>query len=354
LASFFVLSNLKRQKTLDTLGDSNLQNMPQPTRILIVRFSSIGDIVLTTPIIRCLKNQLEGAVEIDFITKKQFTSLLTHNPHINQVISIEKSVSEVAQTLKHTHYDYILDLHNNLRSRAVKTYNKAFSFTLNKNNFAKWLYVQTKKELIPVRHVVARSFDTVKALSVYDDGEGLDFFFPPQDELNAAILPVKFNAGYVAYAIGGQMQGKILPTDKIIALCKKIKAPVVLLGGAEDRERGNEVKLALEAQVFNACGVFTLAQSALIAKQSKAIITHDTGMMHIATALGCKVISIWLATTPALGFAPWQPKNESIIIEADCNKRPTSKLGNRGYKSGCVFNVDLDKIADTTNEALLV
>lgn len=328
--------------------------MSQPTRILIIRFSSIGDIVLTTPIIRCVKKQLEGPVEIDYITKKQYATLLTHNPYIHSVIGIDKSVSEVSDILKNTAYDYIIDLHNNIRSRTVKRYNKAFSFTLNKKNLAKWLYVQTKKELLPIGHVVARSFEAVKALSVHDDGEGLDFFFPPKEELSGALLPEIFETVYVAYAIGGQMKGKILPTDKIITLCKKISAPVVLLGGTEDRERANEVKLALDDQVFNACGVFTLAQSAFIAKKAKAIITHDTGMMHVATALGCKVISIWLATTPELGFSPWQPKNMSIIIEADCAKRPTSKLGNRGYTSGCVFKVDLDKIAEEANKALLV
>jgi len=332
-----------------SIDEFRSHRMNSPTRILIVRFSSIGDIVLTTPIVRALKTQLEGEVQIDYITKKQFASILEPNPYIDEVITIDKHVGEVVERLRDGMYDYVVDLHNNIRSKQVKKAVKALSFTLDKRNVAKWLYVRTKREVPPIGHVVTRSFDAVKALGISHDEKGLDYFIPSTQEVSMNALPEGFRNGYVAYAIGGQMKGKILPVDKMIELCKMIDRPVVLLGGTEDRSTADQVAKELGDKVFNACGAFSLHQSASVVKQAEKVISHDTGLMHIATALERPVISLWLATTPALGFAPWNAVEGSLIIEADCPKRPTSKLGNRGYQDGCVFNIDLKAIADAVN-----
>lgn len=318
-------------------------------RILIIRFSSIGDIVLTTPVLRALKQQLDGDVSIHYITKRGFAGILDPNPYVDKVISIDKHVSEVADQLQQGGYDYIIDLHSNLRSRQVKRSTKALSFTLDKRNLAKWIYVQTKKTLLPIGHIVERSFQAIVPLGVTDDGLGLDYFIPTEEEVSKTALPESLRAGFVAYAIGGQMQGKILPTDQIITLCQKINRPMALLGGKEDAERGAQIAAACGERVWNACGAFSLHQSASIVRLADVVISHDTGLMHIAAALNKRVISLWLATTPKIGMSPWRPGAGSEMIEADCNKRPTSKLGNRGYEDGCVFNIDLDRIAILVN-----
>jgi len=314
------------------------------TRILIIRFSSIGDIVLTTPIIRALKQQLEGEVEIDYITKSGYAAILESNPNLNRVITIETSVFEQKDLLASTRYDYIVDLHNNLRSGQVKRLVKALNFTVDKRNLAKWIYVNTKREMLPIGHFVTRCFDAVAALGIEDDGKGLDFFLAENDKVAGSTLPAAFRSGYVVYAIGGKMKGKILPKDKIVALCQKIDRPLLLVGGKEDQERGAEIAKQCGQNVYNACGAYSIGQSASIIAQAECVITHDTGMMHIASALKKKVISLWFATTPQLGFAPWQPGEGSQMIEAECKKRPTSKLGNRGYVDGCVFNIDLQDV----------
>ena len=319
--------------------------MSASTRILIIRFSSIGDIVLTTPIVRALKTQLEGEVEIDFITKKGFAAMLESNPHISTVISIEKNVNEVATRLQDKHYDYVIDLHNNIRSKQVKQLVKMIDFTVDKRNVAKWIYVNTKKQWLPIGHFVNRCFMAIASLGVIDDQQGLDYFIPDADRVGLDTLPSNFQSSYIAYAIGGQAPGKILPTDKIIRLCQKINKPIVLLGGEEDADRGEEIAKQVGSNIWNACGKFNLNQSASLIDQAECVITHDTGLMHIASAFKKKVISLWFATTPEIGFAPWMPGEGSVIIEADSKKRPTSKLGNRGYQDGSVFNVDLDRIA---------
>lgn len=323
--------------------------MESKINILIIRFSSIGDIVLTTPIVRGLKQQMDGQVDVHYITKKPYAGLLTSNPNIDKVITINRHVSEAKTALEKTAYDYVIDLHSNLRSRQVKRIVKTLDFTIDKRNIAKWLYVNFKREIQPIEHVVKRSFDTVKALGIQDDGQGLDFVIPEKDQVELSVISDRLNDGFIAYAIGGQMQGKILPENKIIELLKRVKKPTVLLGGPEDEPRGERIAKMFPDMVFNACGKFNLNQSASILNQSDVVLTHDTGLMHIASALKKKVVSLWFATTPQIGFAPWQPCEGSVMIEADCKKRPTSKLGNRGFEDGCVFNIDLDAVAKEVN-----
>ena len=319
------------------------------TRILIIRFSSIGDIMLTTPIIRVLYQQLEGEVEIDYITKSGYASMLESNPYIKRVITIEKSVVEQKVLLSTERYDYVVDLHSNLRSGQVKQLVKALAFRVDKRNLAKWIYVNTKREMLSIGQFVSRCFEAVATLGVEDDGKGLDFFIDDHDQVSNSRLPNPFQSGYMVYAIGGKMKGKILPTEKIVTLCRKIDRPIVLIGGQEDQERGAEIAKQCGQNVLNACSEYSIGQSASIMAQAECVITHDTGMMHIAAALKKKVISLWFATTPQLGFAPWQPGEGSKIIEAECKKRPTSKLGNRGYADGGVFNIDLNLIANSVD-----
>ena len=123
-------------------------------KILLIRFSSIGDIVLTTPVARCVKQQL-GA-EVHFLTKKAFSGLIATNPNIDKVFSFDKEVTEVLPALKAERYDYVIDLHHNLRSMRVKLALGRPSASFNKLNFEKWLLVNTGINFLPDTHIVHR------------------------------------------------------------------------------------------------------------------------------------------------------------------------------------------------------
>ena len=151
-----------------------------PAKVLIIRFSSIGDIVLTTPIIRCIAEQLD--VEVHFLTKNSFKSILRYNPYITKLYGIDKSVSEVISDLKAEHYDYIIDLHKNLRTQEVKLRLGIKSYTFNKLNIAKWLKVNLKINQLPDKHIVDRYFEGIQGLNVINDGRGLDYFISHSDQ----------------------------------------------------------------------------------------------------------------------------------------------------------------------------
>lgn len=307
-------------------------------KILLLRFSSIGDIVLTTPVIRCLKLQL-GA-EVHYLTKQNFQPILAANPYVNKIITIQKKVNEVLPDLKKEKYDVIIDLHKNWRSLQVKFSLGVKSYTFNKLNFEKWLMVNFKMNILPDVHIVDRYLAAVKRLGVVNDGKGLDYFIPERYELRAASpefamrvsthQPINLSTRFIAFVIGAAHATKRLPTEKIIAICKKIQHPIVLLGGPEDAPRGETIAKEAGNHVLNACGKLTLNQSASVVQQAWKVISHDTGMMHIAAALQKDIISVWGNTIPEFGMYPYNPtgENQNIILEVKgLSCRPCSKIG---------------------------
>ena len=299
-------------------------------KILIIRFSSIGDIVLTTPVVRCVKEQINN-VEIHYVVKNQYRSILEKNPFISKVFSIEKDINEIVPALKKENYDHIIDLHKNLRSKHLIFKLGKQSSTFNKINFKKWIIVNFKINLLPKIHIVDRYLQAANFLNVKNDFNGLDYFIPTKDEIKITELPPTHQKVFIGFVIGSKHITKQLPIKKTISICKKINQPIVLLGGKEDHEKAEIIKESVGDSIFNACGQFNINQSASLVKQAYKIIANDTGLMHIAAALKKEIISVWGNTIPEFGMYPYFPKgeeNKSKILEIkNLSCRPCSKLG---------------------------
>ncbi|MEM1134918.1 MAG: glycosyltransferase family 9 protein [Bacteroidota bacterium] len=333
----------------------------KPLKVLILRFSSIGDIVLTTPVIRTLKAQLQD-VEIHYATKESYKHILTANPYIDKIHTLNDSLNQLISALKKEQFDYIIDLHHNLRTLIIKSRLGIKSQSFNKLNRQKWLYVNFKVNNLPNVHIVDRYMETVKPLGVEIDAFGLDYFIPEKDEVENEWLPETHQQGYVAFAIGGQYGTKKLPVDRMIEVCDRINKPVILLGGKEDIAVGEKITAFFEknpahshfekgltdlnkhAIIFNACGKFNLNQSASIIKNAKVVFTHDTGLMHVAAAFQKKIYSIWGNTSPHFGMYPY--RTEFVIYENNKLKcRPCSKIGFKQCPKGhfkCMNDIIFD------------
>ena len=330
-------------------------------KILILRFSSIGDIVLTTPVIRTLKTQLEDA-EVHYATKKEYSSILEANPYIDKVHLLEENLSSLINALKAEQFDVIIDLHNNLRTMRVKWALHTRSYTFKKINISKWLMVNFKWNRLPNRHIVDRYMDTVKPLNVKMDSLGLDYFIPEKDEIDQEWLPATHRQQYAVFAIGAKFATKRLTYNKMVELCDRINKPIILLGGKEDAEIGQQLEkffvqdapdhptekslkeLGKKALVYNGCGKFNLNQSASIVKQARWVFTHDTGLMHIASAFKKTIFSIWGNTIPEFGMYPYRTKF-TIFENKKINCRPCSKIGFNECPKGhfkCMKNVEFD------------
>lgn len=315
-------------------------------KYLVIRFSSIGDIVLTTPLLRCLKKQKPDC-EIHYITKASFKTILENNPNVAKIYTIEKDVNEVIQALKKEDYDFVIDLHHNLRSSILKRKLKKPAASFPKLNVKKFLLTQFKIDRLPDLHVVARYFEAVKPLGVYPDFLVGDFVIPPRDEVN--LIEYNIPNNFYAFAIGAQLNTKKLPLHKIIELVQKINKPIVLLGGENDVQVGKEVANQC-ANSINLCGKLNLNQSASVVKQALKLITHDTGMMHIGSCFRKQTISIWGNTVPAFGmypYMPMNPNNYSIHQVENLKCRPCSKIGYSECPKkhfNCMNNQNIDAI----------
>lgn len=327
-------------------------------KILVLRFSSIGDIVLTTPVVRALAQQIPGG-EVHFATKPSYRGLLEPNPYITKVHCLTGSLGELIQTLKAEQFDHIIDLHNNLRTRLIKLRLGVKSSSFDKLNWQKWLLVNFKIDKLPRVHIVDRYLAAAASLGVKNDGLGLDYFIPKGQEVDLATLPAPFGrgGGYVAVAIGAQHATKRLPVEKLIELCAKLARPVMLLGGPEDESIGHIIEEAFATQaattrppaatipespyyfstnspgypgtqllIVNGCGRYSLHQSASLLRQADFVVSHDTGLMHIAAAFGKEIFSVWGNTVPAFGMYPYRTEFKVLEVTG-LSCRPCSKIG---------------------------
>ncbi|MDP1623040.1 MAG: glycosyltransferase family 9 protein [Bacteroidales bacterium] len=299
-------------------------------KILIIRFSSIGDIVLTSAVVRCLKEKIKDA-EVHFLTKKQYALILSANPNIDKIWLYDNNFHDLIPQLKSQGFDFIVDLHKNYRSIFVKYRLGVKSGSFPKMNLQKWLAVRFKMKSLPDIHIVDRYFKAAAPLGLVNDRQGLDYFIPAEDEVALTSLPETHRQGYIAIVIGGKHNTKIFPPEKVIEVCEKLGQPVILLGGKEDMEHGKLIASNSKTTVYNSSGRYNINQSASLIRQARAVLTNDTGLMHVAAAFRKPMVSVWGNTIPAFGMYPYLPEESranSMIAEVkDLSCRPCSKLG---------------------------
>ncbi|NNC83549.1 MAG: glycosyltransferase family 9 protein [Flavobacteriales bacterium] len=315
------------------------------TRVLVIRFSSIGDIVLTTPVIRALKSQLEGEVELHYLTKASFAPILENNPYVDRLWTMTDSLDEVVEELADIDFDYLIDLHRNLRTSVVKRKVKGLYFTFDKLNWKKYLWVNFGINKLPDVHIVDRYMDAIRAFSTQDDGQGLDYFIPEDVQVDLQVFSLS-PQGYVAWVIGAAHEGKRFSAAKVTGIVDRLKIPVVLLGGKADVDMAEEIMRSTQAHVVNMVGRTTLHESAWLLRESQVVVTPDTGMMHIAAAWKKRIISLWGCTVPEFGMYPYRPGEGSVMLQPrDKSKRPCSKLGNRcKYPVNCIESIEDDEV----------
>jgi heptosyltransferase-2 len=186
---------------------------------------------------------------------------------------------------------------------------------------------------------------------VLNDGKGLEYFIPEKDIVPDNDIPASHSLGYVAIVIGAAHNTKKLPIQKLKELCSKINHPIILLGGPEDRKAGDEIAAEDPIKIYNSSGKFTLNESADLVRRAKVIISHDTGLMHIAAAFNKPIISVWGNTVPAFGMQPYfgnamVPHTRFEVNGLWC--RPCSKLGYKQCPLGhfkCMEKHSLEDIA---------
>ncbi|HRH37271.1 MAG TPA: glycosyltransferase family 9 protein [Flavobacteriales bacterium] len=323
-------------------------------KLLVLRFSSIGDIVLTSPVLRCVKEQVNGA-EVHVATKSSFTDIVRFNPHVTKVHELGDDLGDLIARLKQERFDRVIDLHHNLRTAQVKRALGVPTSSFEKLNIQKWLLVNFKMDRMPRMHIVDRYMSAATDLGVKNDGIGLEIFIPAEREVPLTSLPEEHRSRYTAIAIGAAHATKRLPEHKLIELARLVQGPIVLIGGKEDQPTARIIANEIGGRVFDATGQYDILGSASLIKQARSVIAHDSGAMHIACAFNKNVVSIWGNTVPLLGMGPYipqHPERAHIAEVMGLGCRPCSKIGHDHCPQGhfhCMEKQDLRRIADLAN-----
>lgn len=295
-------------------------------------------------------------MQVHYLTKKAFAPVVAHNPHIDKCYFLDDNLNELIHVLKKEKYDYVIDLHNNIRTAKVKRALGCISYSFPKLNIRKWILVNFKVNMMPDKSIVDRYFETVYSLGIKNDGEGLDYFYGKDEDVTNVDIPMSHWAGYVACVIGGSYNTKKYPVEKWKEFCAACPYPVILLGGPGDKEDGEQIKDIDNVKIYNACGKFSINESASLVKYAKAVISNDTGLMHVAAAYKKSLISLWGNTAPEMGMFPYYGNNnlnsniskKSYIIEVDSLKcRPCSKIGYNNCPKGhfrCMQDIDNQQV----------
>lgn len=318
-------------------------------KILVIRFSSMGDIIYTTPVVRCIKKQVPGA-EVHFLTKPAYQYIYDNNPYVDKLLLLQDSLSLTVKQIKAERYDYIIDLHSNLRTAIIKLRTGIKSSTFNKQRLSKWLSLKFKLKLVKPVHLVDRYLKTVEFIGVKNDGAPIDYYIKQQHSLTQ-LLPSSHQK-FVAFIIGAAHFTKRMPNNQVIEICNNINLPIVLLGGADVKENSLVIANAVGPKIYNACGVTSLDESVYIVSQAQSIVGFDTGLTHIAEAFNKPIASVWGSTVPELlGVQPYMVK-QSLVAGVELPCRPCSKFGRSNCPLGhfkCMKDIDGQTIAAFVN-----
>lgn len=302
-----------------------------------------------------MKKQLPAGSEVHYLTKPGFNSLVNENLYLDKVWLLKPKLNETIAEIKAQKFDYIIDLHNNLRTFIIKTRCGVPSFSFDKLNFKKFLSTQFKINKLPGVHIVDRYFDAVTKLGIKNDMEGLDYFTSTRPDIIFEKTGLKEDMNFMTMAIGGQHNTKKMPVLKMMEIVAKSRFKVAILGGKEDVEIADLLEASQPDKIIHLAGKLSLNESAGVVAISKGLVTHDTGMMHIAAALKKPVIAIWGNTIPEFGMVAYYGKqtvfNKNFEVK-DLDCRPCSKLGYDKCPKGhfnCMNLQDTQAIAETLN-----
>ncbi len=302
--------------------------------ILLVRFSAIGDIVLTTPLIRALRARYPAAA-ITYVTRAEFVPLLVHNPHLSEVIGWERgtSLAALARRLADRAFTHRLDLHGSLRSRLLRWRLGGRWSSYPKHRLARAALIRFKKGLYrDQRPVAERYFDAARALEVSADAGPAECFLSQHSARTAERFLQDHNVGIarqlIALAPGAAHRTKRWPLHHWTNLAHRLvelRNDLVIVGGPDDAALGAALAGAVPGRAASAAGGFDLEGTAALLQRARALVSGDTGVMHLATAVGTPVVALFGPTVGAFGFFPYRAK--ATVLEKDLACRPCSAHG---------------------------
>jgi heptosyltransferase II len=338
-------------------------NQPIAPDVLVVRFSAIGDILLTTPLLRAIRTRHPGA-RISVLTKEPYVPLLSHNPHVSEVLAVMpgEGILAIAERIRGIRYSHYLDLHGNLRSQALRRLAPGPWRSYHKRTLERGLLIAAKRDRYGAYLAVPeRYFEAARELAVEPDGGPPDFYISEEADCRAAERLVALELGgerpIVAIAPGAAHATKRWPIEHWVELVGRIRttgADVAILGGADDVEASTAIVRAVGgANVGTLAGALGLQETGAVIRRSEVLISGDTGVMHMATGVGTPVVALFGPTVRQFGFFPYRSPSSVVELQLPC--RPCSAHGSRRCPLGhhhCMRQIVPDLVFPALAEAL--
>jgi heptosyltransferase-2 len=316
-------------------------DLSNANRIIIIRLSSLGDILLTTPLIRSIKKQYEN-IKIDFLLREEYKDTLSYNPYINKLYFYQRNDnSKVFESLSSSKYDLCIDLQNNLRSAKVVSLLNCSNVKFQKHTIDKFLLVNFKiNRLRDLPSIPVRYASSLKGFQL--DDEGLDLFLPEGIKTS-----IKNQGNTIGFCPGSRHLTKMWPEEYFIELGSRLLSEgfnIALLGGKSDREVCKRIseKIPSSVDLSNNDDLLGIASEM---KNCKLIVCNDSGMLHTACAVKTPVTVFFGSTVSEFGFTPYNNKN--LILQNNClSCRPCSHVGREKCPKGhfkCMLEVTPQK-----------
>jgi heptosyltransferase-2 len=331
--------------------------------ILAVRFGSLGDILLSTPLFRAIRAR-HPQVRITVLTRRRYAPLLADNPRIDEVIGLAPgdSLLEIGGRLRATHFSHLLDLENSPKSRLLRLLVPGRWHTAPQYRVARALLVRTKQNHYPEDTAIAdRYFDAAAALDVVPDGGPAEFFLSPDAEEKAEAWLAHANVGkgrpFVAFAPGASQPTKRWPLEYWVRLARRVAgtgADAVMVGGPDDTMIAAEEAARSTTRAVNAAGVLSLQGTGAVLKRAAALVTGHTGAMHMAAALGTPLVALFGPTVRAFGYHPYNAAR-AFVLERNLSCRPCSVAGGLECPMGhhlCMQEIQPDAVYTALCRAL--
>jgi heptosyltransferase-2 len=313
----------------------------RPTTILLVRFGALGDVILATPLVRALRRALPHAA-ITFVTKARYAPILAHNPHLTGLVTLgaAASVRDLAAELRRTRWDCRLDLHGSMRARALRLLVGGRWRGVPRDRARRALVTRLGIDTLAPFPAAERYFRAARALGVTPDGGPAEVFTSAADDAQAtALLPA---GPYVVLAPGAAHATKRWPPAHWRALARRLRASGErVVGAGTDAER----RLLDAPGIVDAFG-WPLGPTAALLREARLVVANDSGLMHLATAVGAPVVALFGPTTRQLGYFPYRAP--ARVLERTLSCRPCSPYGGAHCPQGdhqCMIGITPDEVA---------
>lgn len=298
-------------------------------KILILRFSSLGDILLATPVLSALKQRYPDCI-IEWVVKDNFQQALS-TTLINKIHTFHdnKSFNDLVNELKHNSYDLVFDLHRNFKSWLIRRcFKNVFCYEKRelKRFFLVWLKKRYSTLPVPVMYFQALIKAGINIPSKWD----LLFEINLNNEIAVMKKIALADQNFLAFAPGASYFTKRWPQNYFAQLAELLndEFSLVLLGNGTTDDAICSSIASVSPKIINLSSRLLFSETAVVLKNCKMLISNDSGILHLAECFKTPVVAFFGSTTEELGFFPYSTSFK-VLENKDLKCRPCSHFGRK-------------------------